>query len=319
MPVSIDDNDVPGLTGEETPPLQLEPMGRLGVVIIVAAALLAGCGGRSPSGGTRDALMKRPGPDVPSIAGAADFEPGLVRLPFLVRRNDGRLVKRPTATVWLATGRGRKPFARTTARLETIGVRGRWATTAVTRIYVAHLPIPRPGRYSLVVAPSGARIQAEGAIDVAAHSSAPAVGARAPRSATPTLAVAKGDAALLTTRRPPDLALLRHSVAASLDARRPFVLTFASSQFCASPTCAPVVDVVDAVRRRFAPRGVRFIHVEVFRDNDPHKGYNRWMRQWDLPSEPWTFLVGSDGRVKGKFEGAVSEGELVAAVRETLL
>jgi hypothetical protein len=77
--------------------------------------------------------------------------------------------------------------------------------------------------------------------------------------------------------------------------------------------------VVDAVRRRFASSGVRFIHVEVFRDNDPHRGYNRWMQQWGLPSEPWTFLVGSDGRVKAKFEGPISQAELAAAVRKTLL
>jgi hypothetical protein len=320
MPASIDDTGVRRLAGEESAPVELERMGRLSAVIVLAAALLAGCGGSSPSSsGTLDALLKRPGPDVPVIAGAADFEPGVVRLPFLVRRNDARPVYRRTAQVWLATGRGRKPFARTTARLETIGVRGRWATTSVTRTYVAHLPIPRPGRYWLVAEPTGARIQAEGAIDVAAHSSSPAVGARAPRSDTPTLAAAPGNAASLTTRRPPDLALLRYSVAASLDAHRPFVLTFASSQFCANPICAPVVDVVDAVRRRFVSGGVRFIHVEVFRDNDPHRGYNRWMRQWGLPSEPWTLLVGSDGRVKAKFEGAVSQAELAAAVRKTLL
>jgi hypothetical protein len=288
-------------------------------LVVLAAAVLAGCGGSSHSSrGTLDALMKRPGPDVPVIAGAFDFEPGVVRLPFLVRRNDGQLIDRPTARVWLATGLGRKPFAQTTARLEVIGVRGRWATTSVTRIYVTRFRIARPGRYWLVAEPTGARIQADGAIDVAAHSSSPAVGARAPRSDTPTLATAKGDAASLTTRHPPDLALLRYSVAASLAAHRPFVLTFASSQFCSSPTCAPMVDVVDALRRRFASSGVRFIHVEVFQDNDPHKGYNRWMRQWDLPSEPWTFLVGRDGRVKAKFEGAVSEAELAAAVRKTL-
>jgi hypothetical protein len=320
MPVSIDDNGVRRLAGAESVRGELARAGSLTAVIVLAAALLAGCGASShSSSGALEALMKRPGPDVPVIAGAADFEPGVIRLPFLVRPNDGRLVDRPTARVWIATGLGRRPFARATARLETIGVRGRWATTAVTRIYVAHLPIPRPGRYWLVAEPTGARIQAEGAIDVAAHSSSLAVGARAPRSDTPTLAAAKGDAASLTTRHPPDLALLRYSIAASLDAHRPFVLTFASSQFCASPTCAPVVDVVDAVRRRFASSGVRFIHVEVFRDNDPHKGYNRWMRQWGLPSEPWTFLVGRDGRLKAKFEGAVSEAELVAAVRQTLL
>jgi hypothetical protein len=296
-------------------------MGRRSALIVLAAALLAGCGGSSPSSsGTLDTLMKRPGPNVAVIPSATDFEPGVVRFPFLVLRNDARPVDRPTAKVWLATGRGRKPFVQATARLESIDVPGRSAAPADGKtIYIAHLPIPRPGRYWLVVEPTGARIQALGSFDVSAHSLSPAVGARAPRSDTPTLATARGDAARLTTRRPPDLALLRHSVASSLDARRPFVVTFASPKFCDSRTCGPVVDVVDAVRKRFASSGVRFIHVETFRDNDPGKGYNRWMQQWGLPTEPWTFLVGSDGRVTAKFEGSLSAAELAAAVRETLL
>jgi hypothetical protein len=170
-----------------------------------------------------------------------------------------------------------------------------------------------------VAEPADARIQALGSFDVAAHSSSPPVGARAPRSDTPTLASAEGDAARLTTRRPPDLALLRYSVGATLAAHRPFVVIFASPAFCDSRTCGPVVDVVDAVRRRFSSSGVRFIHVEAFRENDPRKGFNQWVRQWRLPGQPWTFLVGSDGRVTAKFEGTLSEAELAAAVRKTLL
>jgi hypothetical protein len=298
----------------------LERAPSLTAIVIVTAALLAGCGGSSPSStGTLDALVKRPGPNVPVIAGAADFQPGLVRFPFLVLGNDLRPVERRTARVWVAIGRGREPFARATARLESIGVPGRTAATNGIRIYVARLPIPRAGRYWLVAEPTGARIQALGSFDVAAHSASPPVGARAPRSDTPTLASVGGDAARLTTRRPPDRALLRYSVAGSLAAHRPFVVSFVSPAFCDSRTCGPVVDVVDAVRRRFSASGVRFIHVEAYRDNDPRKGFNRWMRQWGLPSEPWTFLVGSDGRVTAKFEGPVSEAELVAAVQRTLL
>jgi hypothetical protein len=79
-----------------------------------------------------------------------------------------------------------------------------------------------------------------------------------------------------------------------------------------------VVDVVQSVARRFSGSGISFIHVEVFRDNDPTKGYNRWMREWGLTSEPWTFLVGRDGRIKAEFEGSVSAAELTRAVRAHL-
>jgi hypothetical protein len=64
--------------------------------------------------------------------------------------------------------------------------------------------------------------------------------------------------------------------------------------------------------------GVAFIHVEVFKGNDPANGYNSWMREWGLRSEPWVFLVGRDGRIKEKFEGSVSAAELRRAVRTQL-
>jgi hypothetical protein len=70
--------------------------------------------------------------------------------------------------------------------------------------------------------------------------------------------------------------------------------------------------VVDAVRRE---TGVRAIHVEVYEDNDPDKGINRWMREWKLPTEPWVFVVDRRGRIAARFEGSVSVGELEHAVQ----
>jgi hypothetical protein len=93
-------------------------------------------------------------------------------------------------------------------------------------------------------------------------------------------------------------------------------VVFATPKFCESRTCGPVVDVVDAVRRRVP--GVGFIHVEIYEENNPALGVNRWVQEWKLPTEPWVFLVGRDGRIKAKFEGAVSEQELEAAVRRFL-
>ena len=294
-------------------------MGRVVAVLLAVAALSAGCGGSSTAHGlTLDSILQRPGPDIGVTAGAGDFAPGSLRFPFLVIASNAKPVERPAADVWVATSRDGKPFQHVRAKLEPIGVPGRSeaAFGGVRRIYVAHLPIPRPGRYWLVAEPQGAKVQALGAIDVPARSRSVAVGARAPRSDTPTLATAP--AAQITTSTPPDLPLLRYSVAQSLAAHVPFVVTFATPKFCTSRTCGPVVDVVEAVRKQFAARGIRFIHVEVFQDNDPTRGYNRWMRQWGLRSEPWVFLVGGDGRVKAKFEGSVSQAELAAAVRAHL-
>ncbi|MDQ2910941.1 MAG: hypothetical protein M3R39_08010, partial [Actinomycetota bacterium] len=156
-------------------------MGRLTAVVVLAAALFAGCGGSSSSSpATLDALLKRPGPDVSITAGASEFVPGSVRYPFLVIKNDARPVEHSTATVWVAVARDRKPFARVTARLEPIGIPGRSAPAfgEVSRIYVAHLRIPRTGRYWVVAEPAGAKVQAIGALEVGARSLSPAVGAK---------------------------------------------------------------------------------------------------------------------------------------------
>jgi hypothetical protein len=296
-------------------------------VAVLVALLAAACGthSRSSSGagarGSLESLMKRAGEDVTVVAGDMDFAPGDVRYSFLVIKHDARPVERPRARVWLARSQSGRPFERATARLEAIGPPGadESAFGGVGRIYVARLRIHRPGRYWLVAEPVGAKIQALGTLDVKARSDSVAVGAKAPGSATPTLASAHGAASELTTRVPPDRALLRYSVAGSLAAHEPFVVTFATPRYCTSRTCGPVVDVVEYVRRKLAARGVRFIHVEVYKENRPSLGYNRWMHQWGLQTEPWTFLVGRDGRIKAKFEGSVSAAELEAAIRRLLL
>jgi hypothetical protein len=163
-------------------------------------------------------------------------------------------------------------------------------------------------------------VQAIGNVVVVKEDEAPDVGDPAIASETPTLAAVGGDGAEITTRTPPDESLLQYSVADSLKANVPFVVTFATPKFCSSRTCGPVVDVVEEVQRRLDGEGdVRFIHVEVYEGNDPAKGYNRWMKEWNLPTEPWTFLVDAHGTIVDRFEGTVSVDELETAVREKLL
>ena len=121
------------------------------------------------------------------------------------------------------------------------------------------------------------------------------------------------------TASPPDTELLRDSIAGALDAHEPFVVVFATPKYCESRTCGPTVETVDAVRRDLISSPVRWIHVEIYEDNDPAKGTNEWVKQWNLPSEPWVFVVDEQGVIRAKFEGAVSKDELEQAVRSHLL
>jgi hypothetical protein len=293
-------------------------------VPLLLLPLLAGCGGGGKGhveSGTLAALLARPGPDVVLVQGTSDYAVGELRVTFLVVDRKARLVSRPRAQVLVGTSLDSAPLLTTEARLEPIGIPGRSEAAAggARSIYVARFRIAKPGRYTLVAQPNGAEIQGVANLQVARHPTAPAVGDRAIPSRTPTLASTHDDLAALTTASPPDRSLLRYSVADSIAAHVPFVLVFATPKFCTSRTCGPVVDVVEAVQRRFADRGVRFIHVEIYADNDPAQGQNRWVREWRLPTEPWVFLVGRDGRIKARFEASVSLAELAAAVRTSLL
>jgi hypothetical protein len=287
---------------------------------------VAACGGSDDEGSADDSsgerltleqLWRAPGDDVAVVPGTSSYEPGSVRVSFLVVDAQGRPVTLPTARVWVARALGERPFLETSAKIERIGVPG-GAVADSTHIYVTKLRLREPGTYWLLAEPEGARarVQALGNVVVARSIDPPGVGERAPPSRTPTLAAGDANADELTTRVPPDLSLLRDSVATLVRNGRPFVVVFATPKYCTSRACSPVVDVVEEVQRREQGSAVRFVHVEVYDGNDPTKGYNRWMQEWGLTTEPWTFVVGANGKVSARFEGPVSVHELEDAVRQ---
>jgi hypothetical protein len=293
------------------------------LLVAVALTLFAvGCGSTksstkqgAPERGSLGALWRDAGQSVALIPGTSDYAVGDVRISFLVVDPRGHVVTTPKARVWVARSLHAKPL------VEAVAVSEPFLGPDAKAIYVTHVRIPTAGHYQVVARPIGGREQIAGLRDlvVRRRSVSPAVGSRAYPSQTPTLTSTGGRVSALTTAVPPDRALLRTSIAAALEARAPFVVTFATPRYCVSQTCGPVVDVVDQVRKTYAHTAIRFIHVEIYTDNNPSKGRNRWVRQWRLPSEPWTFLVGRDGRIKAKFEGSVSARELVRAVRRFLL
>ena len=282
------------------------------VLLALIAATLPAVALAARSGGTTGATI---------FAGTEDYAPGQVRISFLLVGPQGAPVYRDSVAASVFRRGSPRPVTSGRAMLEPIGVPGEKSELGdVTRLYVVHLRIAQAGKYTLLVEAPGKRTTYRGtlAILVRSHPQAPAVGSKAIASKTPTIASTHGDLAALTTRTPPDTKLLDYSVAGSLAAHKRFVLVYATPKFCQSRTCGPVVDVVDAVRKQFSRSGIRFIHVEVYKDNNPGLGYNKWVKEWHLPSEPWTFLVGSDGRIKARFEGSVSVKELAASVRQHL-
>src|SRR5262245_50248162 len=260
------------------------------LTVLSCLLLAVGCGGSDdganatatePGGGmTLEELWRAPGDDVAVVPGTENHEPGDVRVSFLVVDSKGRVVTLPTAKIFVADALDARPFLETQGKLERIGVPGGDEADA-THIYVAHLKLPRAGKFWMLAEPEGGneKVQALGNVVVVKDDAPPDIGDPAVASDTPTLASAGGDAAAITTRTPPDESLLQYSVADSLNAKVPFVVTFATPKFCSSRTCGPVVDVEEEVQQRLEGDNVRFIHGEAYEGNDPGKSSNQGVQE----------------------------------------
>lgn len=150
--------------------------------------------------------------------------------------------------------------------------------------------------------------------------SAPEIGQRPPPTENLTIHDVESFAEI-STRSVEGDELHNVSVAQALEAEAPFVVFFASPQFCTSALCGPVTDTLDKARGELEG-AVEFIHIEPW-DLDAARNEGRLvprpvMAEWGLPTEPWTFVVGADGRIAARYEGLVTVGEVLSALRPLL-
>jgi len=169
--------------------------------------------------------------------------------------------------------------------------------------------------------------RADGRFEVLAKSLVPAVGDPAPRTKNPLAGQPDVDPKSIDSRAGatspvPDPELHSTTVTQALDARRPLVVVVSTPTFCQSRFCGPITDAVSAFAKRYGDR-MAFVHLEVWRNYEKNE-LNPSAREWiDVDgdaegSEPWTFVVGSDGLIKYRFDNVAGEGELEAAIRQVL-
>ncbi|HEY1356514.1 MAG TPA: hypothetical protein VGF09_09365 [Solirubrobacterales bacterium] len=176
---------------------------------------------------------------------------------------------------------------------------------AATVVYSADLDFPSDGEWRVAAVIEEESGKFTGAIlpsaIVGEFTEIPRVGDPAPIIHTPTAAEAGGDLSKITTRVPPDT---QNKVDfADVVGKEPIALLFATPQFCQSQVCGPVVDVAEQVKQTWGDK-VNFIHMEIYNDNDPNNGVRPQVRAYHLPSEPWLFVIGRDGKIAGEVEGA---------------
>ena len=186
---------------------------------------------------------------------------------------------------------------------------------AASVVYTTEIDFPSQGEWRIAaLIRRGDELEASllPSADVGKFARVPQVGDKSPLIHTPTPADAGGDLAQITTRIPPDT---QNEVDyADVVGKEPVVLLFATPQFCQSRVCGPVVDVAEQVKQLYGDKAA-FIHMEIFNDNDPGKDVRPQVRAFHLPSEPWLFAIGRDGRIEAEIEGAFGVEELTRVVK----
>ena len=101
----------------------------------------------------------------------------------------------------------------------------------------------------------------------------------------------------------PETELHRWTIAHAIAEHRPVLVIFATPTYCQSQFCGPTTEGVAALAARYADRAV-FIHIEIWRDYQKsviNKAAADWLYRNGNLTEPWLYLIGSDGIIKDRW------------------
>ena len=116
----------------------------------------------------------------------------------------------------------------------------------------------------------------------------------------------------------PDPELHESTIADAIRARRPALAVFSTPVYCVSRFCGPITDMVQELAHDYGDRA-DFIHVEIWRnfeDTVVNKAAADWLLRDNDLREPWVFLVGADGRIKGRWDNVATRGEIEPLLRD---
>lgn len=188
-------------------------------------------------------------------------------------------------------------------------------------LYVGYADFDQPGGWGLELVVN----QGEGTLgssrlrlDVLAEPLVPPVGASAFPSQNLTIRDVP-DLAQLTSDIVPDPDFYQLTVAEALEAAQPFVLTFATPGYCVTAVCAPNQMVLKELKGQYGAE-VNFLHIEVFpypfAASFEAQRHVPEMAEWNLRTEPWTFLVDAQGIIQARFEGGITFAEMEPALAQ---
>jgi len=276
------------------------------VIALSATALLAAaCGGASTNPAFPEGSF--------SVPSSSDLSIGEERLLVGVSLSDNTRLGSPDEEVTFTVSPDGAPDEG-----QTVDATFVWILEPVVGLYRANVNFDRPGIWQVVVTPEGADPLPPALFNVFEDSFAPKPGERAPLPETPTLADFTIEE--LTTDAEPDLGFYDTSIPDAVATGKPTVVVFSTPAYCLTSACGPLLNIV----KEAAPShpDVNFVHVEIFTGlTDPdfvpdgaHLAPAVGPAWYNLPSEPWVFVIDGDGAVSARFEGVMDSGELAAAL-----
>ena len=189
-----------------------------------------------------------------------------------------------------------------------------WLIEDIVGLYKTEAVFDAAGVWTVSIAPqAGSPLPATG-FQVLDTTFAPNVGDPAPLAPIETLDTKPLEE--LTTDPNPDADFYRLTLEEAFGSGRPTVVVFSTPAFCRTATCGPTLDNVKSVKPDYPE--VNFVHVEVYRDlqNPDFQPTTEFLAPaigaefWNLPTEPWVFVVDADGIVTARFEGTATTEDL---------
>ena len=184
-------------------------------------------------------------------------------------------------------------------------------------VYTTTANFTQSGRWGLgVVFGSDDNMRTASAfIEVSASSMAPTVGTIPPHSTTKSLS--QGYLIKSITSDPnPYTPFYELTLQQALNSGLPSLVVFATPAYCVTATCGPQLEIIKDLHKSHGDR-INFIHIETYENPQDIKGdlskgiISAATRDWNLPSEPWTFLINSEGIIIERYEGLVTTNEIL--------
>ena len=170
----------------------------------------------------------------------------------------------------------------------------------------------------------GEEVTGTAAIQVRQEPLAPGVGSPAPRTQTKTASSIE-EVREISSDPNPRPEFYQVSLDEAIGSGTPVAVTFSTPAFCQTKTCGPQLDTLSELQAEYSDRS-HFVHVEIWdnpqvmlEEGDLGLGIlSPVIGDWNLPTEPWTFLIGGDGNVFARFEAFAAREELASAMEAML-